>query len=975
MVKTHKELVSISKAARLLGVSIDTVRRWDKSGKLQSVRPDGKNRHFKISEIKAIKAKKETRTKPSSTHPAAHTISAASVHRQQIKNPATPKPAVAAVAVPHYLRGPTSQHKGSYKGSLLPIAAILAGITLLVFLIILVILMARMMNLASMIQFGADNGLSGYNGVPKHDHDNIVVEGGIGGSIKDKTITAADIANGAITSNLLSYGLLQDLADSGAIVNNNYYTTEQTVNNIEQGADGDITSVSAGAGLGGGGNSGAVTLNVKAGNGITTGGDVVGVKITSSGTTSVTSSNSGLEVNSAGLRLLGGCADSEILKYNNVSSEWECATDGGSGGSITVRESDLLPTVLNTTALEFGPAISSSDEFIVTDQGGGVARIRLGSTVLTSANFAGTLDPVYVNVGESPAAGDITGSFSGGLFIAPDSVALGTDTTGNYLAGITAGNGLSGTASGEGITPTLNIDFITAADGTGATSSNSGFELAGAGGDQLALLQGCSNNQVLKWDDASSAWGCATDSTVSALAWSELTDPTANLTLDHGTFATTFNWGAGLLDGVSLDAMTMNFTSALADIGTQRLLVLENGDDGVGLIGGLDRMLVLDHQDTNEALSVALEIISAAGGITTAIDVTDADIGTALSFGANNIIGTNFTVTGSSGNVDTQGTIQAGSSNVTITTSAGNIDADAIGLITGDGAGSTSSGSGLETDTDRLGMLQGCSDNEILKWNNTTNVWFCAADNEGISSLRYKDNVENLEFDTEAFMSLDPKTFQWKSDGTSDIGFIAEEVAEIMPELATYKDGQVEGLKYGSIYIYTFAVVKDHELRLDQLEEDVISIKEAQSSSTDVTETDEEIDGQDIDLSNLEVGALRVELDLIAQGAMVVEGPVTFKEAAKFLSDVSIAGDVTVQGNATFKDNTAGYASIAAGQTSAFVSFSSPHPKTPIVTVSLGDGGFARYSYRNVTPSGFEIVLQEPAEEQLNFSWTAVNVE
>ena len=36
-------------------------------------------------------------------------------------------------------------------------------------------------------------------------------------------------------------------------------------------------------------------------------------------------------------------------------------------------------------------------------------------TVLTTANYTTTLDPVYVNVAESPAAGDITGSFSGGL--------------------------------------------------------------------------------------------------------------------------------------------------------------------------------------------------------------------------------------------------------------------------------------------------------------------------------------------------------------------------------------------------------------------------------------------------------------------------------------------------------------------------------------------------------------------------------
>ncbi len=50
-----KKLVSISDAAQILGVSIDTIRRWDKTGLLHSVRPDGKNRYFSIVELNAYK--------------------------------------------------------------------------------------------------------------------------------------------------------------------------------------------------------------------------------------------------------------------------------------------------------------------------------------------------------------------------------------------------------------------------------------------------------------------------------------------------------------------------------------------------------------------------------------------------------------------------------------------------------------------------------------------------------------------------------------------------------------------------------------------------------------------------------------------------------------------------------------------------------------------------------------------------------
>ena len=49
------KLIPISEAAKALGDSIDTVRRWDKSGVLHSERPDGKNRYFSQDELEKHK--------------------------------------------------------------------------------------------------------------------------------------------------------------------------------------------------------------------------------------------------------------------------------------------------------------------------------------------------------------------------------------------------------------------------------------------------------------------------------------------------------------------------------------------------------------------------------------------------------------------------------------------------------------------------------------------------------------------------------------------------------------------------------------------------------------------------------------------------------------------------------------------------------------------------------------------------------
>lgn len=48
--------VSIGDAATILGVSIDTVRRWEKAGKLPAERLDGKNRYFAISHLEEFNA-------------------------------------------------------------------------------------------------------------------------------------------------------------------------------------------------------------------------------------------------------------------------------------------------------------------------------------------------------------------------------------------------------------------------------------------------------------------------------------------------------------------------------------------------------------------------------------------------------------------------------------------------------------------------------------------------------------------------------------------------------------------------------------------------------------------------------------------------------------------------------------------------------------------------------------------------------
>lgn len=58
------ELVSTGVAARLLGVSVDTIRRWDAAGVLRCVRTPGGQRRIAMDEIDRIRAGRTSSPQP-----------------------------------------------------------------------------------------------------------------------------------------------------------------------------------------------------------------------------------------------------------------------------------------------------------------------------------------------------------------------------------------------------------------------------------------------------------------------------------------------------------------------------------------------------------------------------------------------------------------------------------------------------------------------------------------------------------------------------------------------------------------------------------------------------------------------------------------------------------------------------------------------------------------------------------------------
>jgi uncharacterized coiled-coil protein SlyX len=101
------------------------------------------------------------------------------------------------------------------------------------------------------------------------------------------------------------------------------------------------------------------------------------------------------------------------------------------------------------------------------------------------------------------------------------------------------------------------------------------------------------------------------------------------------------------------------------------------------------------------------------------------------------------------------------------------------------------------------------------------NAWISA------SSRRWKENIETIPDALDKVQRLRGVVFDWKPEqgGTHDLGFIAEEVSEVVPELAELEaDGTATGIKYDRVTALLVEAVKDQQRVIDQQREQLAGL-------------------------------------------------------------------------------------------------------------------------------------------------------
>lgn len=186
--------------------------------------------------------------------------------------------------------------------------------------------------------------------------------------------------------------------------------------------------------------------------------------------------------------------------YGKISGDATVAA----GGALTIANSAVEGTMLNSNVAD-GTTITLSSNTLSTlkvpnalTAGSGLSAAGTfdGADARTFSVDSASMATYFRQDAYSNVSGDITIASNGVATIAADSVVLGTDTTGNYVATLGTGTGVTiGSNTGEGSTPTITVDYgataNTAVQGnTSITFAGTANEITIDGGSSITLGNG-----------------------------------------------------------------------------------------------------------------------------------------------------------------------------------------------------------------------------------------------------------------------------------------------------------------------------------------------------------------------------------------------------------------------------------------------------------------------------------------------------
>jgi len=340
-------------------------------------------------------------------------------------------------------------------------------------------------------------------------------------------------------------------SSTGAATGNLTITTGTLIANIEGDVTGNVTGNTSGT---------ALTVTQAAQTSITSVGTLTALQVDNlnlnGNTLSSTAGTDLLITPLAGQQIV---LDGTIVVDAGVVTGATSITSTNFVGDVTgdvTGNADTATTLATTRAIQVSGAVTGTANF------DGSAGINIVTT--------NTADPTITLGGDLSGAVTLTNLASGTLTatIAANSVALGTDTTGNYVSSLVAGNLIDlQNNTGEGATPTIDVDL---SELTTSTSNADGdfFVVLDSVNAQKKLTKG---NIAISGFNNDSGFTTNTGDITSVVAGSGLTGGATS-------GAATLNIGAGTGIDVAADAISVDVSDFMTN-GSNNRIVTATGTD------------------------------------------------------------------------------------------------------------------------------------------------------------------------------------------------------------------------------------------------------------------------------------------------------------------------------------------------------------------------------------------------------------
>jgi hypothetical protein len=505
-------------------------------------------------------------------------------------------------------------------------------------------------------------------------------------------------------------------------------------------AVGDITGVTAGSGLTGGGASGSVTLAVDTGgitsthilDGTIATGDIANSAITDAKISDV---NVAKITNGSGNYFIyqpnnTACNAGEVLKWNN--SRWECGVDNDSGDITAVTAGTGLT----------GGATSGAATLNI-DIGTGASQLSTNDAIphcTSTQKLEMSAGPVYAwtCATDNDAGGDITAvattaPLAGGGTSGALTLTIGYDDT---TIGMNGSSQLE--VKDAGVTNakivSMTVDKIT----SGATKY---FSYMPAGTE-------CADSEVLKWNATSDRWECGTDIDTDTQTITSVFSRTGAVTAQAGDYTATqiTNTAAGNI--VATTAQT-----AINELDTEK--VSKAGDTLTGNIT-LNAQSEVRLADSDSSNYLALRApATVASNVTFTLPVDGGNSGEMLITNGSGVLSWAPAAVGDITAVATTAPLAGGGTSGALTLSIG-YDNSTVGmngssqLEVKDGGITDAKVVDVSVDKITSGATKyfsympagtECGSGEVLKWNAVSDRWECGTDNNAITSVFSRTGV------------------------------------------------------------------------------------------------------------------------------------------------------------------------------------------------------------------------------------------